>query len=564
MKKGALYLLAAACVAALLIGLWSAWARRASSVLSAMLAHARVSETVSFKGIEYLVVDGELHASSTPAPSVRLKVFGLAYEKALARRSPLFSLAGTDPDELGRSVDKLEATKEGLATMQPDERSSTLVDQDLFPIEFLRSAAQLERDRLAFLATGNAADGKTYEKRFFETVRLYQKELDAYERGFREIVPEDERKYAAGNVLITREGILHALSTLRRSVESTAARQYARSRCSAGDTRACNASDLEAPTVEIPPARDVSAASRELSLDIRRIVADVRRTSTLFKNDPSILLSTSVCTGDIPGDPIFFVNSPTAQVPDPSFRPLYVGNIRFVQASEYRKVGFFGTLDDLGVDYINTPPLLHYTCSGYGRDFSMVHWVREVRTMALKERVSSFATDDVKKELEDIERSFTEIGALTRESDAARYVKLLVEDVPNVPPPLKARAESFALARKNNTAAYEQVVKSIADIEAANVRVKKKGLPADLDAPYLFFFRSSPVPLFMGDNVSATGTHEPLFESNRLNPEDEPYVYYSDLVKIPGQRAKVIRDMTAYRDMHVTSEDTPLQDSVEF
>ncbi len=149
-------------------GVWVGYDRYAQAEERARLVRELadfVVPEVVYNGITYTVGD------STPLPVLRI-----AYAAVLSRLDPLYGLEGTEPDKLVQSVDDLENFQSSLgASYDP---SQALYITKLFPIDFLRAAADTERARQDFVAAPSDTRLRAYEQSLRTTVRGGQSYVD--------------------------------------------------------------------------------------------------------------------------------------------------------------------------------------------------------------------------------------------------------------------------------------------------------------------------------------------------------------------------------------------------
>jgi hypothetical protein len=91
-----------------------------------------------------------------------LRSLDIDYLYSVARYTPPFGIAGTDPDALREAVDDLAQTRLTLAVSQDSILDAYYVYDALFPIRFLRALADLEEARLAFLDSQSLTRARTY------------------------------------------------------------------------------------------------------------------------------------------------------------------------------------------------------------------------------------------------------------------------------------------------------------------------------------------------------------------------------------------------------------------
>lgn len=103
------------------------------------------------------------------------------------------------------------------------------------------------------------------------------------------------------------------------------------------------------------------------------------------------------------------------------------------------------------------------------------------------------------------------------------------------------------LERWSNSLGLLQVTRDILIAERGNMAAQRKGVDMGITAKQLFFARSAMPTLFLAHNPSATGKHAPLYESNMLPQDTQPYVWYSSGTIRTGD---LVRSLAAFRHLY--------------
>ena len=442
----------------------------------------------------------------------------LAYARTVAERSPLFALPGTSPSDLRDAVDELQQTANQLADIQKDTVAADLIRNSLYPLDFLRKAASAEAARIAFIHDSDAAHEQAYYDAIREEFASYILGIHNFRNGIAQIVPDTTPPYVAAGKLVSKEAILSALGDIEIRAKKTKGVFDARVMCLRGHTSRCNPQDLLLPTLPEPLADTVSDDSIRAALSIQAMYADIVNYNGV-RPWPLIVLSKSACASDFPSPPIYHVvvSSLRSDIP-PIRRGIYIGDIRLIDIREYESVPFYRDLQSRGIEFVLSPPLLHYECTEDARDLSAILF-----------------TEDIMQESSSTSRVYYQSEAVGRANALARTGD------PN--------GIQYVLSAQNHSTHFDQSLRSISWVEQINVNLVKSGVEADLKAYNLFFSRSGFVSLFAVGNPSFVGDVS-LFEPISLDPSKEPYVYYSNFPD-GEKKNKILQDIRSYVSIHL-------------
>ncbi len=474
----------------------------------------------------------------------------LAYAKTLAERSPLLSLAGTDPDALQYAVDDAEKTRSAFADIQKTSGHAALVTSGLYPISFLRAITAAEKARRVFIQSGTAEDNAVYDKARRDALTAYQKSLTQFRSAFIATVPPSMRTYTAGGVLVSREGVLQAVDALEVGSEKISAKDRERERCLSGHTDSCEAGDLAIPMLTMPPpVTPLSAVDRSTITAVRAFSAELGK--PLAPAEPLVQLADSACNGSSTPAVFGFYTDDTKNHSSGYVQPTIAGDLRLVRAVEYPNEPFFSYFKNQGAQYVPNNPLTHYTCPGVGRDIATALWIREVRQFALSAKVSQYS-GPYAEALRSTEHTFAS-AYITEEADAVAYMNLARSSVQGgaVPEDTKNRVISLLLEKLDNSTDFDHVVSLVVSIEQSNLRAVGHEVPLDLQAETLFYFRSAWFPFFMADNASVAQFQGPLLPPLQAQDVQSPFVYASSLLNKPQDRAQLEKDLTLYMTAHL-------------
>jgi hypothetical protein len=514
------------------------------------LKAASTTQSVVVKGIAYTVEKGDVYRSGAiVAGGEATAPLLIAYEKTVAERSPLIALPGTDPDRLDLAIRELEETSQELAAVQKDAGRQALVENSLYPIDFLQKASALERARQAFLASGSDTDASVYEKDAAEASQAFQSDLDKYQHGFALTVPTSAPPYVMLKNYATYESVVASLAQLRAGMQETADALNKRAQCFSGVASACRAQDIALPALTIPTTPAVSPnLVAQVNERLLRAPLKEKLEGTDLSQEPYMELSDPGCVPD-PSAPQLFLLRIAPFAGGATYKnPLMLTDDRLVDATKQENIPFFKFFADRGVTYVTSTAFLYYECVNYTRDSGRLLGMDAVRTYALDTPLSgSLSKQD--PELVALGRIFSSQAQPITENDTTLYASLVEQAAyaGAIPRSNAKQAFDLALGVQDGSAEYDSQILNIAQIEQTNVRLYKEGVPVGLDAPDLFYTRSALTTLFMAANPSVSGTHEDLYPEASA-PEDQPYLYYSSLS--PQGKIQANNDQEFYFLLH--------------
>lgn len=441
----------------------------------------------------------------------------LAYARTLAERNPLFAFPGTSPSDLAYAVDELQATANQLANLQHDTEHAELIRTALYPIDFLRKAGVAETARLEFIAHTDSENEKGYERAVRKEVDAYLSDLRTFRNAITTVVPDGTPAYIAAGKIVSKTTILAALSTLEAELRATMQIFNTRMQCLRGFVARCNLQDLALPSLKVPESGHIDEKSIARAREIQSLYAAMRDDAQL-KVLPLIVLSESACFKDVPSPPIFFVTESTVLSEAPPYvEPVFVGDIRFIRTDEYENVPFYQGLRSHGIDFVFSPPLLHYECTDEARDATAVRSTR----MILGASSSS----------------------VVYQADAIRtaHANAVSGDPTSI---------ARALAIKYNSTQFDQSIRDITWTEQKNLNSRKQGLNPGLDTVNMFVSRSGFTSLFATHNSSFISGNRALFPASFIPTSEQPYLYDSQ-ISSGAQKLKLRRDMKEYFLLHL-------------
>ncbi len=557
--RGALLGLLACAVIAASIAAYVSRANHAQARIffESALTEAGVDEPIVIHGAAYRVHDGAAYTEEgAGAPdSLQGQVFALAYAKSLARRAPLFHLAGTDPAELNILADSLEASQKKLAEYQTGKQAQLV--GSLFPIEFLRSIASLEEARLRFLSTGGDTDAHTYAATLESTVGIYKGSLRDFIRTFDSLVSKDRRPYVSGDAIVDRDGVLRMARSLLTGADGASTVVHKRAACISGRVHDCDTADLTLPRVVPASGNSDQSAALAHTLVAQRVRQELGLPIVDTLNGERIVgLDYSACIPpgwDVP--PYFAFSAETADFHGLAYRRSgLASDIFFLKEAEHTDVPFFRALEERGMRYIPAQPLAHYKCIKIDQDLGALAAVRDTYEFASTTPLSHYAAGPEKEGLLALEHRLS--APVVTERDARSYLaaaaELLGRDT--LPEGVRNALIELILEMRDRSAGTFVAALDTAFLTETTINLQHEGIPTDLTADYLAYIRSGFPALYMASNPSAQNAVPYAFQSNTIPRDAQPYILLTDLVPElatdPELRAQISKDFTTWKNLH--------------
>lgn len=521
---------------------------------SQTLADHGVVETV-FEEQTFVVDHG--HISANLSLEKTLDILVLAYEKALARRTPLLALPGIDPQEFRAATEELSDVREHIAKLQRNPQDAAAIREGLYPIGLLHELASLEDARRAFLDQGSATSAIRYQEKQRAVIDAYENNLAAFERTFRAVVPTDIGQYAIETRIINRDGVLQLVQKMRNGIQNTAHALDKRARCVQGHLRMCSGEQLTLTA----PAEVAQKHPTEEELTLARTIREAYLNIGSHFDEAwkwrTIALADSDCIAErVTGARLFSFRTfrdfgDLTERGPPS--PISMGNVHFLSLKndpKYKQLPFVGYFAERGQQYIPINPLIYYECADTAKDQGRIFSVRAVSDFVSHSSLSSYAGQEEKKRLQDLEQRLR--SDLAMESDAIAYLResaaLAKKGV--LPLTLSHALTDLVLLHTTGARGTLQVIRQISDVERINMIVKEKGVSMDMSALNMFFIRAALPALFLSNNPLAVGPVELPFAVNDLPAEKQPYDFYSSFASEKGAAHKLSDILMFYREVH--------------
>lgn len=525
-----------------------------TNYFSAQLSAAVVSQQVELGGKLYTVKNGAVYDDQNRVLSGNkaLSALRLAYAVTLARRSPILALAGSDLARLDQAIDGLASLANGFAEVQKKTRERTLIENSLYPIGYLHAMTRTEALRRSFIQSGSDRDLALYQEAQHDSLLEYRDSLLRYQSAFMTLVPHTQKRYAMGESVVTYDSSLRAVAQLLESNSRTYEAWRRRTFCIQGSIAHCKTQDLLLPRIPQTHKQPVSQKSLAQALEIESMLARARD-ETVSPSMILVNLSESACSGRKDVAPLYSINEQV--LPDSPFvnrQVTFVGDIRFIKSDQYRSVPFYDLFAQRQVAYIYTAVPMHYACPEFGRDVLRVFAVQAVRDFVHEHPLSLYVPADNARVLRMLEAAIdVPLSQPAYEADAGAYLAAALElPQETFPEDIRHKLLELSLQFSNESAGFEYAIQSIVRIENNNLAITDKGIPVDLEAPYVLFFRSALPLLYVSNNYSVTGGNGippyPAVPTDQQNP----YVYYSTLPRTPAMLEKIMHDTRIYLRVH--------------
>lgn len=501
--------------------------REATLFFEQALAKAHVSDVVEWHGKSYEVHGASVYDADSHVllSTHTLPLLELAYQKTIARRSPLLAIPGEDMERLRGAISKLEwAQHSFVASAKTPEEKSALAN--LYPVRFLSALAATEDARRAFVASGSDTDAFAYNAVLQTALSVYQADLMRFRYSFNRAVSNSDITYATADALVNRGALESAFEQLHEALLTIKSRIQRRSQCARGNTHVCDTNDLTYPSADIVLKVEIDSASLATVRQLQSLVASAFNNPEILTS-PLVVLPDNVCSADSPGKPIFVLYEKVfagEAVP----APLFLGDARFIKTDSALSP-FLQYFVSHGVSYLWYPPQTHYKCLLVQSDTSTLLATLAVQKLISESPLSIYAKDsELASDLRAIEYRFTHGNSL-QEADAIDYLTLAASLGDSLPESEAAGVESLTLQFKYKTGGLGETIRKLALIEHANLTLSLRGIPNDVSVPRLFFSESGFLPLFLGDNGSFIDGTRRLMPRNTLTVSDEPFIYYSTM-----------------------------------
>ena len=469
---------------------------RAATYFSNELRTHGITEYVSIHGVRVTVQNGVV-VGEGDSSSMNLKALQIAYDMSLARRSPFFALAGTDPEKLIAAVDILAQVQAQEAEIQPDIKTKTMVEESLYPIAFLRSLADAEGKRQAFLTSGSQNDEDEYWNSLQKAITAMSSDVQRYKNAI-ENVPFPDASLVYTNGIETKGSLYHAISEVEASIADTRIRLAKRKNCLQGYVGVCDTLDLALPLIKVSSGEN-TASSTSVPSSVSAAVDFLTRTHTFpdLAKKTIYQIGDPTCYGVLPS-PGYAIPLSTKESLTHQLMSVSVVNDVLLYRLTKPFAGwktFDQLLIDEGAKYVPENDAMYYQCPEiatlYGRIFGTDAAAEVLRNSAVSKKATQFAVGT---------------GEVIRESGVVHLIASTTVSLANaeLPGPDLNRFIELSLMLQNNTAGLDRLVLDVARVNREIPGIRARGIHEGFDAAYLLLAKSGFPSLFELQNPSVT------------------------------------------------------------
>ncbi len=422
-----------------------------------------------------------------------LRALRIAYGKALAERSPLMGLEGTDPEALRTQTALLKETMDKISLLQDTSEDAELVKNALYPIDFLYALASLESARKQFIASGSETDFNSYERLFNP---VFKSGISASERLLDGFIYETRSGYLPRIVgfsgTITATSSRRSLESIPDSLSRIQGQATRRFLCLSGVTWMCPT--LSPPTIPESQTLQPSQTDADTRVTFEKNIASILRsvvaTTRYDKLYAPVRLRRSACLAAFPSPH----NLETSILLRTNFDLFhYLDDIYFIPtAGESGPVPEF-LRDRYGLKYLKINPMTFYLCPHLVEDVAVAQAILQTAAIARK-------YDDIPNS-----HRTTLIAGVPAAEDAIAYIREATTMIEREPLPAAYIEEvlSTSLTFVQKSAGLDAVVAHIAYVNEHDLALKEGGAPFDLTAKTLFQTHAAAPSLFLFRQIGA-------------------------------------------------------------
>jgi len=505
------------------------------SYVEAMLEHHNMHETVYVRGNPVTLVGGRVgsHAVSDADVQTARRTALLLLE---ARTTPLLAIAGTDPEQLHRAIDRLEDVQRMLADHQTDPSDISNVNA-LYPIPFLRSLAELEVQRLIFLEERSDAAARAYEAALFKAITIGKVEAERFTTALSQSISALHERAAGFPDLyslsgtISRKSLLAALPVLEKRFDQVALVAHERRECRL-ELRRCRAlpelnENVHKPSVDVPLP----------SSDIRTSLEEYARPLLQQERAAYAVLDDGVCTREL-GSPTVYMRFP-GRTPADGSRAYFLTDALYLAPTHTEQTGTVQyLLRERGVQYIPVLPLSFYVCPESQYDLGRLaviaeglHFSRQHAEILPRMRETLLTQIDVHfADIEDYISTALTLNTLSEEERRA--------------------IEQLYLMARDRSAHMDALVRVIASVIENMIVKAESGVPFQTAADNLFITHSAFPSLFLthSPGAGAAPLHLTVHDQRGTEQFLQKHTLYSDTIS-EVTFAEIMEDFSIVREL---------------
>ena len=408
-----------------------------------------------------------------------LPALRLAYARAAAQRSPLLGLPGVDPDALERAVEELEKSQELMAAIQATSSDAALVSS-LYPLTFLATLPELERARRQFIESPSEANLRLYEKRQRASLSAEIRDIRAFDDSSRAKLTNSFSMPGLGGI-ITSESLFAGVANVQQRIREVQALLAERNRCFAGAFERCAPADIAIPTLpDSLPSSAMSESARSLAGEIKSLYQKMLEAPM----PRTVVLSSSSCLAALPG-PYAFVERPGI----PNAMPAFINEMFFlpIDAVAREPLSYFSYLGSTyRLKLMRINPMMFYMCPTVGSDVGRIHALKKIDAFAASHPTIAAA-----------ERTLLHSSADLREDYAVAYLRAALAETAGSAEQAHSDIVELALMYRYRSAGLDDIILSIASVNAYHATIVQSGVPFDVSARTLFLSHSAYPALFL-------------------------------------------------------------------
>ncbi len=499
------------------------------------LQHPDTDEQVLVDNVPYQIESGQVYRDATPVTgNSALRPLRLAYAVLLARRMPLFGLAGTDPQELQVAVDSLQKAQDALANSQHSTANKNAV-QSLYPIQFLDTLAKAEDARQTLLKQPTEAHETHYEQTLRQTLAAKKTALADFSSAWEGQIGTSSIRFPDFGGTLSTQTMRATLFNILNDLKDERATLDRRLACTNGLVSECeNVPSL--PHLS-PPALS-AGANRPLVSEIQRIWGGAYGSQTNISAGPTrrdIVLQQSACLGSLQGPYTTTIFSRTTDgVQSPGLA--YLEDIFFIPTDTPHAPVLGYERGTLGISYTPLNPFKYYTCPEVGEDIGEALAVRAVTVFALSH--PEIATKARAKLLKN--------PILVSQTDAALYVQEALETSRVKPQgPTGKMLQELSLMLQKKTAGLQYLLDDITHVSTTDAELAQRGINFDISARTLFLTHSAFPSFFRIGAASDVLTNLRILDNADTSTLLASLKTYSTLrLYVPEE--KIVHDLRAF------------------
>ncbi|OGG56787.1 hypothetical protein A3D71_00380 [Candidatus Kaiserbacteria bacterium RIFCSPHIGHO2_02_FULL_55_20] len=431
--------------------------------------------------------DALTKAGIPAADSDALRALRLAYARAAAQRFPLLGLPGVDPDALERAVGELEKSQKLTAAVQATSSDATLVPS-LYPVTFLATLPVLERARRQFIASPSEANLRLYEDRQRASIAAQETDVRSFDSSLKQVLTTSFSISGLGG-FITSDALFAGVANVDERIREVQAQLAERSACFAGAFERCDSADIAVPALpDSLPSSAMSESARSRAVEIRSLLQKMLQAPM----PRTVVLSSSFCLGALPG-PYAFVERPGI----PNVMPAFINEMffRLIDADTKGRLSYFSYIGSTyRLKLLRVDPMMFYMCPTVGSDVGRIRALEKIDAFAVAHPTIAAA-----------EQALLRSSAELREDYAVAYLRAALAETAGPAEQDHGNLVELALMYEDRSAGLDEIILSIASINAYHATLVRRGVPFDVSVRTLFLTHSAYPTLFLAQNPSAGG-----------------------------------------------------------